>query len=118
MPQFFILRNYYCILAVMEMPAYPDNDAIHELRDEVKELHGGIKRSTKATERYTVILLFVALVQAIIAVVQLCISLDTASTLPAWLRQLLWTGLLIGAVWILWTTIVKKIFIERNLTED
>jgi hypothetical protein len=95
----------------------PDNSAIRELRDELKNLNVAMQGSGRATERYTVILLFVAFAQAIIAIVQLGVSLDTGSMLPLWVKQMMWAAILLGALVVLWKNIVAPIFESRGLWE-
>lgn len=56
-------------------PESPDNKAIRELRDEVKDLNRTIKKSIKVSERLTNILILVAVLQLTIAFFQFIASL-------------------------------------------
>ncbi len=97
------------------MPVYPDNAAIRELRDELKDLNASTKKAAKATERYTLILLFVALVQMVIMMVQLGVSFDSDGPFPKWVTHSLWGLLLIVAIIIVWTQLIRPVFDARNL---
>lgn len=56
------------------VPESPDNNALRELRDEVKDLNRTIKQANIDTERYTRVLVFLGIVQFMVAYWQLFIS--------------------------------------------
>lgn len=51
-----------------------DNEAIHDLRDELKDLNASIKESSKTTEKFTAAMFVLAMVQMLIALFQLLLT--------------------------------------------
>ena len=64
---------------MMVSPASPDNKAIRELRDCVKELNQTIGKEVKWTRRFSMALLAFAFVQTIVALVGLGMSAISSS---------------------------------------
>lgn len=54
---------------------FPDNDALRQLRDELKDLNKNLKKSTKVSDRFTRVLILVALLQLVIGFFQFVSSL-------------------------------------------
>ncbi len=62
-------------MSVLYSPESPDNKAIRELRDELKDLNRNLKESIKTNDRFTRILLLVAILQLGIGLIQVVSSL-------------------------------------------
>jgi|SRR3989344_691739 len=56
------------IFASAGVPESPDNEAIRELRDTVKELNGSIEKGIASNERFSLAFAGLALVQIILAI--------------------------------------------------
>jgi len=61
-----------------------DNQAVHELRDDLKDLNRTLKRTNKTGALLTLILIILAVVQVIIAFFQLIVPYFTTNPIEAW----------------------------------
>ncbi|OGM91504.1 hypothetical protein A2755_00130 [Candidatus Wolfebacteria bacterium RIFCSPHIGHO2_01_FULL_48_22] len=80
------------------VPESPDNQAVRDLRDEVKKLNETTKKANARTERFSLILVLVALLQFLVAWFQLIASVGEMK------NQWLGIAILVGAGTLLvWT---------------
>ena len=89
----------------MEAPNIPepiDNQAIRELRDELKDLNVNLKRSSETTNRFSLVVLVFAMIQAILGIFQFLVSTQFSS-MNKWVSFAIF---LIPMGMILWVLIV------------
>jgi heme A synthase len=66
-------------MTILYTPESPDNNAIRELRNELKDLNKSLKESSRETKRISVALAILALVQMAVAILQFYFDVQTSN---------------------------------------
>lgn len=77
------------------LPQDPDNTAIRELRDELKDLNQTIKKANRISERFMVLLIIIAFIQLIVSAFQFIV----AANLRVWWGLILEGIIIIAIIW-------------------
>ena len=91
----------------------PDNQAIRELRDELKDLNRSLKASSKIGERLTAAMFVLAMIQVLVAVFQLILSFAYSDNLQP---KVLGVAMVLATVAIL-SYFFRMIFPKKTGTE-
>lgn len=90
---------------VVYTPESPDNKAIRELRDEVKDLNQTIKKSNKLNKVFTILLIIVAVLQLMVMVFQYVVSVYGPT--KSWMG-LIFELMILAALYVCAKSIVKE----------
>jgi TRAP-type uncharacterized transport system fused permease subunit len=89
-----------------------DNKALHELRDELKDLNLTLKKTSKASEQLTSVLVVVAVLQIVIALFQLVTPFFTNAD-----PREMWKGVVVEVLLLLAFIFVLRKFGFKNITK-